>query len=94
MGLIRSRDNDEMAGKEVITPAAGYKWNQTGKLHQGFCEKYSGYPLEQLCRMFITAAADTAKWFQSFSDDEVFKPCGRKWAASATSNRPKYCRSV
>jgi hypothetical protein len=38
--------------------------------------------------MFTAAVDDTAKWFQGFSDDEVFKPGGRKWAASTTSNWP------
>lgn len=32
MGLIRGWDSDELAGKEVITPAPGYKWNQMGAI--------------------------------------------------------------
>jgi hypothetical protein len=88
MDLIRGWDSDELAGKEVITPAPGYKWNQMGELYQGFYEKFSGFSLEQLRGMFVAAVNDTVKWFQSFSDDEVFKPGGRKWAASTASNWP------
>ncbi|MDR1579014.1 MAG: ClbS/DfsB family four-helix bundle protein [Synergistaceae bacterium] len=88
MNLIRGWDNDELAGKEVITPAPGCKWNQMGELYRGFYEKYSGCSLKQLREMFIAAVDGTAKWFQGFSDDEIFKPGGRKWAASTTSNWP------
>jgi hypothetical protein len=36
MGLIRGWDQDESDGKDVITPAPGYKWNQMGELYQNF----------------------------------------------------------
>jgi hypothetical protein len=88
MGLIRGWDSDELSGKEVITPAPGYKWNQMGELYQGFYEKYGGYSLEQLRGLFIAAVDDTVEWFQGFSDSEVFEPGGRKWAASTASNWP------
>jgi hypothetical protein len=88
MDLIRSWDSDELAGKEVVTPAPGCKWNQMGELYRGFYEKYSAYTLERLREMFTAAVGDTVKWFQGFTDDEIFEPGGRKWAASTASNWP------
>jgi hypothetical protein len=88
MNLIRSWDRDELAGKEVITPAPGLKWNKLGALYQSFYEKYSSYSLEQLRRMFISTVDEFVEWVQSFSEEQVFQPSGRKWAASTASNWP------
>lgn len=88
MDLIRSWDRDELAGYEVTTPAPGLKWNQLGALYQSFYEKYSSYSLEQLRSMFITAVDEFMLWVQSFSDEQVFQPGGRKWAASTAANWP------
>lgn len=33
MGLIRGWDSNELAGKEVITPVPGYKWNQMSAIY-------------------------------------------------------------
>ena len=88
MGLIRGWDRDELAGKEVVTPAPGYKWNQMGELYQGFYNKYQDHSLAQLKEMFVKDVDDLALWLDGFSDDELFKPAGRKWASSTSSNWP------
>lgn len=88
MGLIRGWDSDELAGKEVITPAPGYKWNQMGELYQGFYEKYSGQSLSQLREMFDETVSSFIIWLQDLSDEELFQPGGRKWAQSTPSNWP------
>ncbi|MDR0622757.1 MAG: ClbS/DfsB family four-helix bundle protein [Deltaproteobacteria bacterium] len=88
MDLIRGWDKDELAGKEVITPAPGLKWNQMGEMYQNFYENYRAYTLGQLREMFTVAVGDLVEWFNGFTDDEVFKPGGRKWAASTASNWP------
>jgi hypothetical protein len=88
MGLIRGWDKDEAEGKEVITPAPGYKWNQMGELYQGFYDKYQDCSLVELRDRFREAVDSLTEWLNAFSDDELFKPGGRKWAASTSSNWP------
>ena len=88
MGLIRGWDKDELDGKEVITPAPGYKWNQMGELYQGFYDKYKDEPLVRLRELFISDLNSLIEWLNGFSDDELFKPGGRKWASSTPSNWP------
>jgi hypothetical protein len=88
MELIRCWDSDELAGKEVITPVPGLKWNQLGALYQSFYEKYSSYSLEQLRKMFINSVDEFVLWVQNFSEEQVFQPGGRKWAASTAANWP------
>ena len=88
LSLIRGWDKDELAGKEVITPAPGYKWNQMGALYQGFYDKYKDKSLAQLQKAFITAVDSFTEWLNSFSHNELFKPGGRKWASSTPSNWP------
>lgn len=88
MDLIRGWDRDESDGKDVVTPAPGYKWNQLGKLYQGFYAQYQNKSLEQLRELFITSVDSLIEWLQNFSDDELFQPGGRRWAASTKSNWP------
>jgi hypothetical protein len=88
MDLIRSWDRDELEGKKVVTPAPGYKWNQMGVLYQGFYDRYKDESLAQLRELFVNAVDSLAEWLNGFSDDELFKSGGRKWAASTTSNWP------
>lgn len=88
MGLIRGWDSDELEGKEVITPAPGYKWNQMGELYEGFYKKYSSQTLSELTQMFDEAVSSLILWIQDFSDEEIFQPGGRKWAQSTPSDWP------
>ncbi len=88
MDLIRGWDRDELEGKAVITPAPGYKWNQMGELYQGFYEKHQDKTLTELREMFVSTVASLIEWVNSFSDDELFKSGGRKWASSTASNWP------
>ena len=88
MNLIRGWDSDELSGKEVVTPAPGYKWNQMGELYQGFYKKHKNDSLKQLREQFVAAVDSLIEWLDGMSEDELFKPGGRKWAASTTSNWP------
>ena len=88
MDLIRGWDKDELDGKEVITPAPGCKWNQMGALYQGFYDKYKDEPLVRLKESFTTDLNSLIEWLNAFSDDELFKSGGRKWASSTPSNWP------
>jgi hypothetical protein len=88
MSLIRGWDSDELAGKKVNMPAPGYKWNQMGALYQGFYDKYKNESLAQLRKLFISAVYSLVEWLDAFTDEELFKPGGRKWATSTPSNWP------
>lgn len=88
MELIRGWERDELAGKQVITPAIGYKWNQLGKLYQKFYDKYNEYSLSYLKEMYFIAVNDLVLWIEDFDDDELFNPGGRKWSQSTPSNWP------
>ena len=88
MGLLRGWDADELAGKDVVTPAAGYKWNQMGELYQGFYDAHAGESLEQLKASFASDVNALVQWLHGFSDEELFEPGGRKWAQSTPSNWP------
>lgn len=88
MGLIRGWDRDELAGKEVITPAPGYKWNQMGAIYEGFYATYNTQSISELKQMYQEAVSGLLNWLQDFSADELFQSGGRKWAQSTPSNWP------
>lgn len=69
MGLIRGWDSDELAGKEVITPAPGYKWNQMGAIYEGFYAAYGKQSLSELKQLYREAVAALLTWLQDFSDE-------------------------
>lgn len=88
MGLIRGWDSDELSGKEVITPAPGYKWNQMGDIYESFYVKYNAQTLAELTQMFKETVSSLLLWLEDFSDEELFMSGGRKWAQSTPSNWP------
>ncbi len=88
LDLIQGWDQDELEGKEVTTPAPGYKWNRLGNLYQGFYDKYKKYSLSELCGMFTVAVDSLINWIKDFNEEQLFIPGARKWAASAPSNWP------
>lgn len=88
MALIHGWDCDELVGKEVITPAPGYKWNQMGAIYEGFYASYSTQSLAELKQMYRQAVSGLIDWLQGFSDEELFQSGGRKWASSTPSNWP------
>lgn len=88
MELIRGWDNDELAGKTIIMPAPGYKWNQMGAMYKDFYAKHSTQTLAQLTQMFNEAVSSLIRWIRAFSDEELFLSGGRNWAQSTPSNWP------
>lgn len=88
INLIRSWDRDELEGKEVVTPAPGYKWNQLGDLYQSFYDQYQEQSLSELRALFIAAVEELTRWIEGFSEEELFTPGSRRWAASTPSNWP------
>ncbi|QIB68897.1 ClbS/DfsB family four-helix bundle protein [Aminipila butyrica] len=88
MKLLRSWDKDELAGKEVVTPSPGYKWNQLGGLYQSFYAQYQEESLSELIELFGSTVEELIHWLDGFSDEELFCSGGRKWASSTPSNWP------
>lgn len=88
LDLIMKWDKDEQAGKTVITPGEGYKWNNLGALYQNFYNKYASYSLSELQKMFKEKVNTFIKWLDNFTEEEVFTPGSRKWASSTPSNWP------
>ncbi len=88
MNLLLQWEHDELEGKEVITPAPGYKWNRLGDLYQEFYDRYQNYSLQELKETFTDTVLKITVWVNKFSEDELFIPGGRKWASSTPSNWP------
>lgn len=88
MHLLLQWDQDELEGKDIITPAPGYKWNHLGNLYHEFYKQYQGYSLKELQRMFIDTIDQFTEWVDTFPEDELFSTDKRKWASSTPSNWP------
>ena len=88
MSLIESWNREESAGRAPEMPAPGIKWNQMGLLHERFYADYAEQSLAELSAQFEGAVAAIRGWIGTLSDDELFKPGGRKWAQSTPANWP------
>lgn len=88
MELLRSWDRDELAGKTVVTPAPGCKWNQMGGLYQRFYDRYAGESFEGMKSQFERDVSGMACWVEAFTHDELFQAGGRQWARSTPSDWP------
>jgi hypothetical protein len=80
--LVMSWENDELAGKMVVTPTPDYKWNQLGLLYQDFYRKYSNYSLNELRQLFYEAVEQWCDWINHLSDEELFTSSMRKWTVT------------
>lgn len=90
MNLFMSWDKDEIAGKEVVTPAPGYKWNNMGGLYQSFYDTYESEQLQDLISNYNHMVGMVNDWLQGFDDQELFQSGARKWADSTASKWPVY----
>ncbi|MBX8936090.1 ClbS/DfsB family four-helix bundle protein [Enterococcus gilvus] len=88
LALIQHWENTEGSGETVEMPAPGIKWNQLGPLHEQFYADYQGKSLAEITTLFKNAVAENSQWLASLDDDVLFKPGGRKWAQSTSSNWP------
>ena len=77
---ILNWEKDELAGKEVITPAPGLKWTELGKLYQEFYDKYASDDLVTLLNKFAKAKAEFVTWIDSLDEKTLFELDQRKWA--------------
>lgn len=88
LNLLMNWDRDELTGKEVTTPALGYKWNELGGLYQSFYTQYENYSLSELKNEYIETVAKFVEWVDSFTEKEIFEQDVRKWASSIPSKWP------
>lgn len=88
LNLLMNWDRDELTGKEVTTPALGYKWNELGGLYQSFYTQYENYSLSELKNEYIETVAKFVEWVDSFTENEIFEQDVRKWASSTPSKWP------
>lgn len=88
LNLLMNWNRDELTGKEVTTPALGYKWNELGGLYQSFYTQYENYSLSELKNEYIETVAKFVEWVDSFTEKEIFEQDVRKWASSTPSKWP------
>lgn len=88
MSLIQQWEQDELAGKEVVTPHPDYKWNQLGPLYQTFYDSYRDWTLVELIREFQTQVERMIDLTLSYRETEFQQAGSRKWASSTPSNWP------
>ncbi|MDO4642639.1 MAG: ClbS/DfsB family four-helix bundle protein [Cardiobacteriaceae bacterium] len=82
INLLQQWEEDEQAGKQVHTPAEGYRWNQLGALYQHF---YNTYGYDSLAAQQAQLRARVAAlycWIETLSDTELFQPEQRAWATT------------
>ena len=88
MDLLLGWERDERAGREVVTPAPGHRWNRLGGLHSSFYEQWRDASLLRLQEAFRERIDDVVTLVASLSQDELFKPGQRAWASSTPSAWP------
>lgn len=86
LNLLMGWDKDELNGKDVITPAPGYKWNELGGLYQSFYTEYKNLSLSELKNEYNDTVKKFVKWVDSFTGKELFEQDVRRWASSTPSN--------
>ncbi|POP41725.1 hypothetical protein CHU32_25465 [Superficieibacter electus] len=71
----------EEAGEEIIFPAAGYKWNELGKLAQAYYAKYAAITSwSELCARLDENHRQLLSLVQRYSDSELYQcPWYGKW---------------
>lgn len=88
MRLLLEWEEKENSGMLVQTPHGDYKWNNLSGLHQSFYDLYKGYSMQELQREFREVVGNVQVFVGSLSDENLFEPGGRKWAASTPANWP------
>jgi len=90
--LLLQWDKEERAGLQVTMPAAGYKWNDLGRLYQSFYAVYGIYTLAEQRKMLRRLVEDVCAWIELLSEEELFQPEMRRWAT--TNARWPLCRWI
>lgn len=77
--LVKSWDDDELAGKIPELPAPGCNWNRLGSLYQQFYDTYQDLSLSELIQLFKQKITIWNNWIESLSDDTLFIKDKRNW---------------
>ena len=77
---IMQWEKDEKAGKTVITPAPGIKWNEIGKLVKTFYDRYNKGDLKSLLYEFEKTKNKFVAWIGTLDEKTLFELGRRKWA--------------
>ena len=88
MDLLLGWEEGERAGREVVTPAPGYRWNRLGDLYSTFYEQWSDASLPQLREAFRERVDGVVALVASLSRDELFTSGQRAWASLTPSAWP------
>ncbi|OCG20169.1 cytoplasmic protein [Gilliamella sp. wkB108] len=79
LNLVKSWDDQELAGNTPILPAPGYKWNRLGDLYQEFYKTYQGLSLNELILSFKQQIDVWNHWIKSLSEATLFTKDNRNW---------------
>ena len=88
MDLLLGWDRDEQAGREVVRPAPGYRWNQLGGLCSTFDDQWRDASIPRLREAFRDRVDGVVALVASLSQDELFTSGQRAWASSTPSAWP------
>src|SRR5215510_14626282 len=86
--LIMGWDKNEMAGKEVIMPAPGIKWNKMEELYQSFYAKNKELSLPKLLKKFDKNKTAFIEFIVKLDEEVIFGENKRQWASSTPSILP------
>ncbi|WP_294964400.1 ClbS/DfsB family four-helix bundle protein [uncultured Gilliamella sp.] len=79
LNLVKSWDDQELAGNSPVLPAPGYKWNRLGDLYQKFYKTYQGFSLQELILSFKQQINIWNDWIESLSEATLFIKDERNW---------------
>ena len=79
LNLVKSWDDQELAGNSPVLPAPGYKWNRLGDLYQEFYKTYQGFSLQELILSFKQQINIWNDWIESLSEATLFIKDERNW---------------
>lgn len=82
VNLILDWEKAEKAGKNVITPKDGFKWNNLGALYKEFYQTYDHISLDEKKALLSKKVNELIDWLRSLTDDEIFLPNQRNWATT------------
>ncbi|WP_151811828.1 ClbS/DfsB family four-helix bundle protein [Acinetobacter bereziniae] len=82
VNLILDWEKAEKAGKNVITPKEGFKWNNLGALYKEFYQTYDHISLDEKKALLSKKVNELIDWLRSLTDDEIFQPNQRNWATT------------
>ena len=88
MDLRRGWYRPPQAGRAVVMPAPGYRWNQLGGLCSTFDDQWRDASIPRLREAFRDRVDGVVALVASLSQDELFTSGQRAWASSTPSAWP------